>query len=63
MAAIDAFFDGLADAKAAQKTMPPPIDSPTSSGDGIDKFYLRDLHFGRPVPDAKRLSPGETPDP
>ncbi|MEK9882641.1 MAG: hypothetical protein VW635_07395 [Alphaproteobacteria bacterium] len=53
------FFDGLVEAKAAQKTMPPPIDLE----DGIDKFYLRDLHFGRPVPDAKRLSPGETPDP
>ena len=58
-AAIDAFFDGLADANAPQKTMPPPIDP----GDGIDKFYLRDLHFGRPVPDAERLSPGERPDP
>ena len=58
-AAIDVFFDGLAEEKEAQKAMPPPI----FPEDGIDKFYLRDLHFGRPVPDAKRLSPGETPDP
>ena len=58
-AAIDAFFDGLAEEKASQKTMPLPTGSPTSSGDGIDKFYLRDLHAGQPVPDAERLSKGE----
>ena len=62
-AAIDAFFVGLAEEKAAQKTMPPPIDSPTSSGDGIDKFYLRDLQVGQPVPDAERLSPGKNSSP
>ena len=54
-AEIDAFFDGLAEATAPQKTMTPPI----YSGDGIDKFFLRDLQAGRPVPDAEWLSAGQ----
>ena len=58
-AAIDVFFDGLAEAKAAQKTMPPPI----YPEDGIDKFYLRDLQVGQPVRDAERLSPGKNSSP